>query len=984
MRLRLQQYRAPRATILMTVLVLMLSASTTASKRRRRDSKNARSNGEIIKSPKSATKPSPSATDSTLTTPILKIPSPYPTPINPTPTPPPNSTPTPPIILHPKPSPAPDPAADRTNSQTIPSPTPNSFPPYHSSKTPAINSVDVRSLQPIQITFSLTNQINKIKMEQSTENYITTFTNTYWDESVSRPLYVDVSVTEQQQRERHNMLRRRRILLRSGIISSSSSGSDNSSGVSSIETSRQWRYTQERKSLVVRISGSLMFVNTEAPSDEQLNNLYFNAFIKSEGKALYKAALVEDEVVIGQFDMEVEIVNEENGQIMAKQPIEMGKQNHFNVWIMAAGALLAFLIAGFGCYRWRRRRQLYQKQGTKCVMLSDHIPDSIDDGKNFAGQTVWDGTSDGTARGASSLTPSTLASCRSYRSSGGNYYDDYSLDGSNAIGSSPNAGEKFLEGVVNMSEYPVHSTVEEASRGSSADNHDSTSVFSFSNQYIDSASVTESVLGGLSAASSYFTGDKTKYSVCKALTGFDPSDTSRALPPADDGNDEKYEDGIEVLLGGNILESNANPDLFDELYSPSPTEEEKSSGTRCGIIDTLLGDDDGNVGDGNGDGDGDGDDNNDDDNVKKALTPTQESPLKRTSNALIEEDDEGNVEKILTPAQKVPPERNSNSIDQQPDIRTPSPERDSQEGSNLNDVRSKKRHNLKNMPSTKQARSKLKNSTEQQIHSLVRQISPARKEEILADLQQDDPMCPREENTQSSLHKISVATRSATQLNSNYPIQTKMLNNYSYSDTTDDDSASYEGSSSDDSSYAPSKPLENVTGGTELAVIANDDRPLSPASKRKLLSGKNISRERMSARIRASSPLNSDNGRFHSIRPLKDGVSSTNHAANVRRNRLASTLRARSADKNTLNQGEEEISPASNIGKNLRKKRLQQQKITGSFRKVRVQQENSEQTKIAENIRKVRIQQGDSERQKIMKSFRKVREQQGDSGTFTC
>ena len=226
-------------------------------------------------------------------------------------------------------------------------------------------------------------------MKRSTEDYIITFSETYYDESVSKPfLYVAFSVTEQQQRERHNMLRRRRILLRSGIISSSSSGSDNSSGVSSIETSRQWRYTQERKSLVVRISGSLMFVNTEAPSDEQLNNLYFNAFIKSEGKALYKAALVEDEVVISQFDMEVEFVNEENGQIMARQPIEMGKQNHFNVWIMAAGALLAFLIAGFGCYRWRRRRQLYQKQGTTCVMLSDHIPDSIDDGKNFAGQTV--------------------------------------------------------------------------------------------------------------------------------------------------------------------------------------------------------------------------------------------------------------------------------------------------------------------------------------------------------------------------------------------------------------------------------------------------------------------------------------------------------------------------------------------------------------------------------------------------------------------
>ena len=134
-----------------------------------------------------------------------------------------------------------------------------------------------------------------------------------------------------------------------------------------------------------------------------------------------------------------------------------------------------------------------------------------------------------------------------------------------------------------MIEYPVHFTVEESSRGSSPDNNDSISIFCFSNQYINFRSATEMLLGYLSAASSYFTGDKTRFSVCKAMIVFDPSNIGRVSPLADYENDEKYEDVIEVLLGDNILESNVNLDIFDELYSPSSTEEEKISITRYGI-----------------------------------------------------------------------------------------------------------------------------------------------------------------------------------------------------------------------------------------------------------------------------------------------------------------------------------------------------------------------------------------------------------------
>eukprot|EP00555_Chaetoceros_dichaeta_P013796 CAMPEP_0198269714 /NCGR_PEP_ID=MMETSP1447-20131203/42311_1 /TAXON_ID=420782 /ORGANISM="Chaetoceros dichaeta, Strain CCMP1751" /LENGTH=105 /DNA_ID=CAMNT_0043961405 /DNA_START=56 /DNA_END=373 /DNA_ORIENTATION=+ len=98
----------------------------------------------------------------------------------------------------------------------------------------------------------------------------------------------------------------------------------------------------------------------------------------------------------------------------------------------------------------------------------------------------------------------------------------------------------------------------------------------------------------------------------------------------------------------------------------------------------------------------------------------------------------------------------------------------------------------------------------------------------------------------------------------------------------------------------------------------------------------------MNARIRPSSPQNNGNvSLFHSARPLKkDGESSTNLAANARRNRLASTLRARSVDKNRFNQ-EDEPGPPSNIGKQLRKKRLQQQKLENSLLKGRIQQGNT-------------------------------------------
>jgi len=308
-----------------------------------------------------------------------------------------------------------------------------------------------------------------------------------------------------------------------------------------------------------------------------------------------------------------------------------------------------------------------------------------------------------------------------------------------------------------------------------------------------------------------------------------------------------------------------------------------------------------------------------------------------------------NEEKMLIPSQEARTERASNLIDLQPDIRPPSPERNIKNGPNVV-VRSKEEPNLEDIPSTNQTSSKLKNRTEEQAYLSVRQTLPTGEAEILADLQRDDLMVQRMKNTRSSsLHRISVETKPSTQLKNNYPVQTPMQSNFSYSDSTDDDSDSFDGSSSDDMSFAPSKPLQNTMGGTELPGmtdeflgVTNNGPCLSPTSKRKLLSGKNISRDRMSARIRASSPQNNGNASFHSIRPLKvDGVSSTNHAATARRNRLASTQRARSADKNLHNQGEDDLGPPSNIGKQLRMKRLQQQKIETNFRKGRGQQVNN-------------------------------------------
>lgn len=220
-------------------------------------------------------------------------------------------------------------------------------------------------------------------------------------------------------------------------------------------------------------------------------------------------------------------------------------------------------------------------------------------------------------------------------------------------------------------------------------------------------------------------------------------------------------------------------------------------------------------------------------------------------------------------------------------------------------------------------------------------VSPG-KVEILADLRQDTKI-----KRSSSLHRISVETKSSTQLKKSYPVQAQI--HFSYSDSSDDDSASFGGSSSDDNSFAPTKPLQKNMKSVELQVVTdelaemtNNVMPLSPTSKRKLLKSKNISRDRMSARIRPLSPQNSGNVSLsHSARPLKNyDVSSTNHAANARRNRLASTLRARSVDKNLFNQKDEDA-PQSNIGKQLRKKRLQQQKLENSLLKGRIQQGNT-------------------------------------------
>lgn len=699
---------------------------------------------------------------------------------------------------------------------------------------------------------------------------------------------------------------RRWRMLRSGIHSSSSSSSSSSIGISR----QQRRHQQELTSTAVSVGGEVFFLEANAPSIEEVNLMHKEMFIDSLGKANYMNALKEGKVVTGSFQMEISAAKEDNEEIKSNND---GKTSIFNIFTVGAGALLLFLIAGFGYYKWRSRSQLYYKSGKKRVMLSD------DDGKMPPGLNVWNESADGATMDVPSLTPSTLATSKSFRSSSGNSYDDYSLDGSFAIGLSPNAGEQFLEGVMKMGEYPVHPTIDEGSRSSSVDNHDSTSVFSFSNQYTDSASLPGSAIGGMSIASSHFAGDKSKYLAHKTLTGRMNSEQSRVPLPLNDVNSDKCEDGIEVLIGGSVLESDAKTDLFDELYAPRPTGEETISSTILSVKDAMH-------------------EYGEDRNSKNMFTPTKEIISERTSNPLVEEDCNRNFEKMPANAQRVPAGKMSNIIDQ------PFPKDESQNDQNSTNVKYCEKYESKDMPSIKRTNNKSKSSTEQQICSPVERVLPAGEAEILADLQQYDPLCQRQTNMQSSPHKISVATMSSTQLKSNYPIQTQIHKNYSYSDSTDDESASYEGSSSDDSSFALSKPLQKAGGSTEPRMTINAESHLSPASKRKLLRGKNISRDRMNARIPPSSSPNSDNARLIPIRSLKDGMSSTNHAANVRRHRLAATLQARSADNNMLIQGEEELMPPSNIGKSLRKKRLQQQKIAGSFRKVRVQQGKSERT----------------------------------------
>ena len=66
------------------------------------------------------------------------------------------------------------------------------------------------------------------------------------------------------------------------------------------------------------------------------------------------------------------------------------------------------------------------------------------------------------------------------------------------------------------------------------------------------------------------------------------SEQSRVPLPLNDVNSDKCEDGIEVLIGGSVLESDAKTDLFDELYAPRPTGEETISSTILSVKDAMV------------------------------------------------------------------------------------------------------------------------------------------------------------------------------------------------------------------------------------------------------------------------------------------------------------------------------------------------------------------------------------------------------------
>jgi len=213
----------------------------------------------------------------------------------------------------------------------------------------------------------------------------------------------------------------------------------------------------------------------------------------------------------------------------------------------AVGTIIG--LAGFGYYKWNGRRQLNEKKGKKHAMLSDHVPMNMDEGALYVqtGQTVCDGITDGIEKGTETdlTTPATLASAKSFQSTGSGF-EDYSLDGSYAVGQSPNRGERFSEGVINMGDRSVDPNAKEAPRANSADNDGSASVFSFPNQYNDS----ESVAGGLSVASTCFTGNgRSKYVLHKALSSrTNSTGVSGVRGPASphDASDEKCEDSIEI------------------------------------------------------------------------------------------------------------------------------------------------------------------------------------------------------------------------------------------------------------------------------------------------------------------------------------------------------------------------------------------------------------------------------------------------------